>query len=67
MSTKQTKREKMKKINKRIIVGTKVKLEGSDLWHIVKEIHQTGKLIKVYGLMGSFQSGHILKFTNKGR
>ena len=42
---------------------TNVLINGA--WHLVKEIHETRKFIKVYGLMGSFQRGHVSKFTNK--
>ena len=42
---------------------TYVKIIGK--WYKVKEIHETRKWIKVDGLMGSFQKGHVEKFTNK--
>jgi len=44
---------------------TYVKIIGN--WYKVKEIHETRKWIKVDGLVGSFQRGHIKKFTNKKR
>lgn len=55
---------KMKKINKKIIPGTKLKLDSSNIWYTVKEII-CGIWLKVEGLEGSFQSSHIIKFTNK--
>lgn len=54
----------MRKLDKRIKLGTHVQLDGSGWWYEVTEIcHEVW--IKVNGLMGSFQAGHIIKFTNK--
>lgn len=44
---------------------TRVQIEGIDGWYLIKEVHETRNWIKVYGVMGSFQRGHIYKFTNK--
>ncbi len=53
----------MQKIPKNIKVGTKVKLDNEH-WYVVTEIvHE--KWIKVEGIVGQFQFGHILKYTNK--
>jgi len=56
----------MKKFDKRVVVGTKVLIEwhGGYKWHVVKSIHPTRKWIQAEGLVGSFQRGHVLKFTN---
>lgn len=53
----------MKKIDSRIIIGTKVKLIGISELCTVKE--RTSILIKVNEYMGSFQGKHIESFTNK--
>ncbi len=54
----------MKKFNKQFnTTTTSVKIEGD--WYKVSEIHDTRFWIKVKGLAGSFQRGHIKKFTNK--
>lgn len=55
----------MKKFNKNIKIGTKVKIAGFEEWFSVKEIHETRFWIKLNGVHGSFQHGHILKYTNK--
>lgn len=54
----------MKEFDKRVVVGTKVLIEWHG-WHVVKSIHPTRKWIQVEGFNGSFQRGHVLKFTNK--
>lgn len=54
----------MKQFEKTIAVGTKVLLVCGN-WATVKEIHDTGKWIKVKEFEGSFQRGHVLKYTNK--
>ena len=54
----------MKKFDKRIKIGTKVLLEGQTQWLEVIDIHETRKWIKVEGLAGEFQRGHVLKFSN---
>ena len=42
---------------------TRVLINGS--WYVVKQLHETRKWIEVYGLMGSFQRGHVERFSNK--
>lgn len=54
----------MNKFDKRVVVGTKVLIEWHG-WHTVKSIHPTRKWIQVEGFNGSFQRGHVLKFTNR--
>lgn len=44
---------------------TQVLIGGSNVWHTVREIHSNRTLIQVDGLSGSFQRGHVVKFTNK--
>lgn len=56
----------MKKFNKSFVSGqTKVQLSGEYGYRMVKEVNETRNLIKVDGLSGSFQRGHIITFTNK--
>lgn len=56
----------MKKFNKLFVAGqTKVQLSGEYGFRLVKEVHETRNWIKVDGLCGSFQRGHIITFTNK--
>jgi hypothetical protein len=58
----------MKKFNKLYnIKTTKVKIPGMEKWYKVKEIDSTRQWIKLEGLEGSFQVGHIDKFTNKSQ
>lgn len=54
----------MKKFDKRVIVGTKVLLEWHG-WHTVTSVHPTRKWIQVDDFVGSFQRGHVVKFTNR--
>lgn len=54
----------MKKFDKRVVPGTKVLLEHHG-WHTVTSIHPTRHWIRVSEFVGSFQRGHVLKFTNK--
>lgn len=55
----------MKQFENSIAVGTKVLLNiDNGSWATVKEIHKTRKWIKVKEWEGSFQRGHILKYTN---
>jgi len=49
----------------RFKIGTKVRLVIDGPWYTVKEIHPTRKWIKLNEVEGSFQVGHISKFTNK--
>lgn len=53
----------MLKIDGRVKIGTRVKINGK--WCIVKEINNTRVNLKVEGLSGSFQWGHVETFTNK--
>lgn len=56
----------MKKFNKLFSVETtKVQVAGEHGFRNIKEIHETRKWIKVEGLEGSLQRGHIVSFTNK--
>ena len=56
----------MKKFNKNYRVGTKVLLKGFyHKYFEVTEIHETRNWIKLKGLQGSFQTGHIAKYTNQ--
>ncbi len=49
---------------KSVKVGTKVQLEGEYGYRVVSEIHETRHWIKVEGLSGSYQVGHVLKTSN---
>ena len=53
----------MKRFNKNVVIGTKVVINNE--LHTVKEVYNNHTLIKVDGLSGSFQKGHITKYTNK--
>lgn len=55
---------KHRKFDSRVKPGTKVFLENWG-WRTVKAIHRTRKWIQIDGLVGSFQRGHIEKFTNR--
>lgn len=55
----------MRKFNKLFVVGTKVKIAGSEGWHMITDINDTRVNIKVADLAGSFQRSHVVKFTNK--
>jgi len=52
----------MKKFDKRVVVGTKVCINGSI--NTVTEVVNGGTHIKLKEFMGSFQSGHIDSFSN---
>lgn len=54
----------MKKFDIRVKPGTKVLIEGFG-WCVVESLHPTRKWVKLEGFAGSFQRGHVLKFTNK--
>jgi len=47
------------------VPGTKVQLFGHKYWCTVKSVHPTRQWIELEELIGSFQRGHIEKFTNK--
>ena len=55
----------MKKFNKSFVVGTKVLISGEYGFRTVTEIHSTRNWVNVSGLVGSFQRGDIIQFTNK--
>ena len=54
----------MLEFDKRVKAGTRVIIENFDGWYTVKSLENNRKLIKVNGLGGHFQRGHVLKFTN---
>ena len=56
----------MKRFESPIVEGTKVQVVGRTGWYSIYEIENDRKLVKISGLAGSFQSGHILKYSNKG-
>jgi len=54
----------MKKFNQKYNTETTyAKINGE--WRKVKEIDETRQWIKVHGVEGSFQRGHVEKFSNK--
>jgi len=56
----------MTKFSKSFVANkTRVVVFGHAVSSVVTEIHETRNWIKVQGLMGSFQRGHIQSFTNK--
>lgn len=55
----------MRNIDSRIEAGSFVLLDCKEIWHEVSEVADHRKHLKVKGLADSFQSSHILKFTNK--
>lgn len=56
----------MKKFNSLFVANqTKVQLPGEYGYRLVKEIHPSRQWIKIHGLDGSFQRGHINCFSNK--
>ena len=55
----------MQKFNKLFTINTYVQIAGSNGFHKIKEIDKTRKWIKIVGYEGSFQRGHITRFTNK--
>ena len=54
----------MKKFNKAINIKT-TKVLINDEWYKVVYINDTRINIKVDGLVGSFQRGHVTRYTNK--
>ena len=54
----------MKRLDKRIIVGTSVKVFGSKSWHKVSEV-QDRRWVRLSGIVGMFQRGHIEHFSNR--
>ena len=61
----QTKESIMKTFNRSFKIGTKVMLTGEYGYREIVEINDTRVNIKVKGLGGSFQRGHVIKFTNR--
>ena len=56
----------MKKFNALFQAGkTSVKIYGHSEWWRVKEVESHKKLIKINGLVGSFQRADVERFTNK--
>ena len=55
----------MRKFNKNFKVGTKVKVAGIEDFVEIESFHETRKLVKLVGYAGSWQVGHVLKYTNK--
>lgn len=54
----------IERFDKRVIPGTKVLTENWG-WRVVKSVHETRKWVEIVGLVGSFQRGDVLKFSNK--
>lgn len=52
----------MRKFNIAIQSGTKVM--HNDKWYVVKCVDQSRKWVQLHDLVGSFQVGHITRFTN---
>jgi hypothetical protein len=50
---------------KPIRIGTLVKIHGRDEWQIIEAFFNDRKLVKLEGIGGSFQRGHIIKYSNK--
>ena len=59
------KRDKMRKFDKRVVVGTAVSIIGIKRRRKVTEIFNDRKSIKVEGFSGTFSKCHIFGFTNK--
>lgn len=57
----------MRKFDKRVIAGSKVRLFGRRDWCTVKSVHPTRQWVELEEMVGSFQRGHIEKFTNKSK
>lgn len=56
----------MRKFNSKVVAEkTWVKIVGSSEWFLVKKVNDTKANIEVSGLLGSFQVGHVTRFTNK--
>ena len=56
----------MGKFNKLFVSNvTKVKISGFDEWFLVTHINELRTHIKLSGLAGEFQRGHIKQFTNR--
>ena len=55
----------MKKFDKRFSVDTLAMREDENVFRKITSIHETRNWVTLEGLGGSFQRGHISKFTNK--
>ena len=55
----------MKKFNKLFQTGTRVKIAGHNDFYKIMSIDETRQWVTLEGIGGSFQRGHITKFTNK--
>jgi hypothetical protein len=55
----------MQTLDKRIRIGTFVKIAGLDGWQVISEIRVNRKLFKLKGIMGEFQAGHIYQWSNR--
>ena len=55
----------MKKFNKLFQTGTRVKIAGQNDFYKIMSIDETRQWVTLEGIGGSFQRGHITKFTNK--
>ena len=56
----------MKKFNKLFAAGTLVRVHGENEHRRIKEVHSSRNCIKVEGVAGWLQRGHIVSFTNIG-
>lgn len=45
---------------------TKVKIEKNGAWLAIELIEHNRKWIKLVGIAGMFQRGHVITYTNKG-
>lgn len=55
----------MKKLDKRIKVGTKVKLFSKDNnWKVVDSVNYTRVNFQIVGEVGAYQRAHIVQFSN---
>lgn len=57
----------MRRFERPIQLGTKVKISGITHWKEVIAFHNDRKLITVKGMAGQFQRGHVESYTNQMR
>lgn len=55
----------MKKFEKSIRVGTKVRIEGREALQEVEAFYNERRLVKLVGIIGHFQRADVLHYTNK--
>ena len=55
----------MKKFNRQVKVGTNVMMHGEGGYREVIYVSEGRQWIKVRGIEGSHQAGHIVKYANK--